>query len=123
MKEPEIVEEKKEVSAPVKVVEELPAADLVMNAEVAQLWLTDGNARLRGVYRSVRFEPAGIPAHHITFLLSLASEAIRGEYEYDWDNKKARGVLYVPVSFANTPVLADMVKGKPVAGYVPMQRK
>lgn len=101
--------------------QEAPQADLVFDAVEAGEWLASFARRLRGVFRSVRFEPEGIDPQQISFLLTLASQAIRGEYKLKREVR--RGVLYVPLKLAGSEALQGMQRREERGGYVAFHRK
>lgn len=99
-----------------------PEVELVFDAACADVWLHEGNQRVRNVYDSIRFDPQGMPTEHMALLLRLAAMAIKGEYTVGFDKVPARGVLYVPDKLSRHAVLDDMERGEVVVGYRAVRR-
>jgi hypothetical protein len=115
--DPEIKEEEAAVPEPV------PDAQMVFDADVAELWLRDANARKQGVFLSIRFEPDGMPEKQLDFLLSMAAKAIGGKMYTHKGALRGTGTLFVPQSLAKAPVLSSLEEVDIVGYYVVFQRK
>lgn len=100
----------------------IPDAAVVFDAAMADEWLAKGQARLRNVFTSVRFEPAGMPDNKLEFLLLMAAQSIMGKYRLARPIREGKGIIFVPKVLAGAPVFDAFVRGEDVGEYTSFSR-
>lgn len=101
----------------------IPDAQLVFDVDVANLWLSKAQLRFQDAYYSIRFEPVGIPLHHINFILEMLTKAIAVTYKIPLDPEIHVGKLFIPDYLADSPVLSVLKRGNAIGEYVEFYRE
>lgn len=94
----------------------------LFNLVEAQRWLDFSYARVQKAFDSIVFDIEEMPEENLGLLLSLVSNAIKGEIVNAMGAVVGKGVLYIPEKLAKRQELKWLVRGGKVGKFIAFHR-